>query len=248
LHPQPQVQRFVGKDPKIFNSTPSAWRSGNVLFLLVNPFGDNQPGHTGAAQFSSRSHLTENGKKLPLFGLPPFQVAKLNAGPGTVVYSLTAKLTGSPTALSSRTTTTWTFRTSRDPSARLPRAWICENGRFETVRKCSIPSMISLNYTVANLGLTGVAPAGAQAIDLALGHFQPSAHPAAITKVTAQVSYDSGKSWQPVNVAPTAAGHYRLTFTPPPGVDVTTRVTATDAAGASVDETILNGYHVGSQA
>jgi hypothetical protein len=218
------------------------------MFLFVNPFGDNQPGHTGAALFSSKSSLTENGKKLPLSGAPGNQTVSLSPGPGTVVYSLTSTLSGPRSALSSRTTTKWTFRTSRDPSASLQHNWVCANANFELTQKCSIPSMISLNYTVANLGLYGVAPAGAQAIELAVRHFQPSTDPAAITKVTAQVSYDGGKSWKSANVQQLSAGHYKLTFTPPPGADVTTRVTATDATGASVAETILNAYGVGPQA
>ena len=127
-------------------------------------------GHTGEADSAAKSSLTENGKKLRLFGFPGFQNVKLNPGPGTVVYSLTSTL--------------------RRPAGRavladdneldlphLPRpvgeprraAWICANANFVLTQKCSIPSMISLNYTVANLGLNGVAPAGAQTVDAGRG-------------------------------------------------------------------------------
>ncbi|HET7013329.1 MAG TPA: hypothetical protein VFI65_05445 [Streptosporangiaceae bacterium] len=247
LHPQPRVQLLAGKNARKFNVVPSAWRSGDEMFLLVSPFGDNQLGHTGEAVFSAKSSVTENGKKLRLLGFPGFQSVKLNPAPGTVVYSQTTTLQGPKAALSSRTTSTWTFRTSRSPATSAPPAWRCPNDRAAN-SKCSIPSMISLNYTVANLALNGVAPAGAQAVDLAVGHFQPSARPANITKVTAQVSYDGGKTWQPASTTPEGAGHYQLTFSPPPGVNVTTRITATDSTGASVAETILNAYRVGSKA
>ncbi len=248
LHPRPNVQLLTGRNARVFTSVPSAWRSGDEMFLFVSPFGDNQPGHTGAALSSSESSLTENGKTLPLSGEPGAENVKLNPGPGTVVYSLTSTSADPLTVLSSQTTTKWTFRTSRDPSASLPRSWTCANANFVLTQKCSIPSMISLNYTVANLGLNGVAPAGAQAVGLAVGHFQPSTDPAAITKVTAQVSYNGGKSWHSANVQQLSAGRYQLTFTPPPGADVTTRITATDATGASVAETILDGYGVGPRA
>lgn len=248
LHPQPNTQLLTGKNARIFAALPSAWRSGDELFLLVTPFGDNQLGHFGAADFSAKSSLTENGKRLRLEGFPGFQNVKLSPTPGNVAYSVTATLPDPLDNLSARTTTTWSFRSSRNASATIPRSWICANAKFFLTQKCSIPSMLSLNYSVANdLGLNGVAPAGAQTINLAVGHFQPSAKPAAITKVTAQVSYDGGKFWQPAKVLHLATNDYQLIFTPPAGVDVTTRVTATDATGASVTETIINAYSVGQQ-
>src|SRR6185312_6494517 len=131
LHPQPAVQMLTGKLARRFASVPSAWRSGDALFLFVSPFGDNEMGHTGAAAFSATSSLTENGKKLPLSGQPGNEEVKLNPGPGTVVYSLTATSADPLAVLSPRTTTKWTFRTSRDPSASLPRSWICANANFE---------------------------------------------------------------------------------------------------------------------
>ncbi len=248
LHPQPDVQLLTGKNARILSALPSAWRSGDELFLLVNPFGDNQFGHTGGAEFSAKSSLTENGKRLRLEGFPGFQNVKLNGPPGKVVYSVTATLPDPLDHLSARTITTWGFRTSRNSSATIPRDWTCANANFNLTQKCSIPSMLSLNYSVASgPGLNGVAPAGPQTVNLAVGHFQPSAKQAAIAKVTAQVSYDGGKSWQAANVLRLAAGDYKLTFTPPAGVNVTTRVTATDASGASVTETIINAYSVGQQ-
>ena len=39
-------------------------------------------------------------------------------------------------------------------------------------------------------------------------------------------------------------GNFRIAFTAPGGVDVTLRVSATDAAGGSITENILRAYSV----
>ncbi|HET9894233.1 MAG TPA: hypothetical protein VFQ44_04815 [Streptosporangiaceae bacterium] len=246
LHPQPDVQLLTGRNARIFSALPSAWRSGDELFLLVNPFSDNELGHLGDADFGASSSLTENGKKVRMFGFPGFQDAKLNPAPGTVVYSITTTHADPLDTLSARTTTAWTFPSARNASAKIPRNWICANARFFLTQKCSIPSMLSLNYTVAKgLALNGVAAAGPQTLDLTVGHFQPSATQAAISKLTAQVSYDGGQFWQAVKVQRTGAGHYQVSFTPPAGVDVSLRITTADASGAAMAETIVNAYSVG---
>jgi len=48
-----------------------------------------------------------------------------------------------------------------------------------------------------------------------------------------------------VTLAKVGNGLYRMSFSPPAGVDVTLRFTASDAAANSVAETILSAYSVG---
>ena len=56
------------------------------------------------------------------------------------------------------------------------------------------------------------------------------------------MSFDDGATWQPASVTPAGAGHYQATFRAPPSSFVTLRVTAQDAAGGEVTETVLRGY------
>jgi hypothetical protein len=105
--------------------------------------------------------------------------------------------------------------------------------------------MMTLRYGVQGLPPDGRAPAGPQVITLDVGHLA-LASTAGITGASAQVSYNDGQSFQPASVAALGGGHFRISFTAPAGVDVTLQVSATDAAGGSVTETILRAYGVAS--
>jgi hypothetical protein len=104
--------------------------------------------------------------------------------------------------------------------------------------------MLTLSYQVGNLGLSGVVPAGPEHIDVSVGHIGLAAS-SAIAHASAQVSYDGGQFWHPVLLSRLGPGNYRVTFSPPAGVDVTLMFTASDAAANSISETITNAYSVG---
>jgi hypothetical protein len=104
---------------------------------------------------------------------------------------------------------------------------------------------MTLDYHVAGMSLRGLTQPGPQAITLTAGHIQ-LARAADITGATAQVSFNSGHTWRAAAVTPRGDGRFRITFTAPPGVTVTTRVSATDASGGTITETIQNGYGISS--
>jgi hypothetical protein len=58
------------------------------------------------------------------------------------------------------------------------------------------------------------------------------------------VSFDDGHTYQAASVTPQGGGRFRIGFTSPAGAEVTLRVSATDAAGGSVTETIQRSYGV----
>ena len=101
--------------------------------------------------------------------------------------------------------------------------------------------MMTLEYQVQGLGLSGTAPAGPQVIDITAGHLQ-LARAAAVTGATASVSFDGGAHWQPATVTSQGAGQFRAAFTAPPGALVTLRVSASDTIGGSVTESITRAY------
>ena len=82
-------------------------------------------------------------------------------------------------------------------------------------------------------------------IGLDAGHIQLGGH-APITRVTARVSFTSGRSWRPAAVTSLGRGHFRITFRGRPGAYVTLRTRAADAAGGSVTETIQRAYRIAS--
>ena len=139
----------------------------------------------------------------------------------------------------------WTWRSQRDPAARVPASWICfrSKGQNEIVatQRCAVQPMMTLEYQVQGLGLRGIAPAGPQVLSFTAGHLQLS-RASAVTGATAAVSFDGGAHWQPATVTSQGAGQFRAAFTAPPGALVTLRVTARDAAGGSISDTIQRAY------
>jgi hypothetical protein len=104
--------------------------------------------------------------------------------------------------------------------------------------------MMTLDYQVKGLSLTGAAPAGPQRISVQVGHLQLAGSPK-INGAAAQVSCNAGKTWQKAAVKAVSQGNFTISFSEPSGCAVTTKVSATDAAGGSVTETIDNAYQVG---
>jgi hypothetical protein len=106
--------------------------------------------------------------------------------------------------------------------------------------------MLTLGYAVGGLRPDGSTPSGPQGLDLTVGHLQQSAG-SPVTGATVQYSTD-GTTWQDATVTPRGDGVFHAGFAATTdafrGGDVSLRVTASDAAGATVAETITAAYHV----
>jgi hypothetical protein len=244
LHPQPNFS-YGGYGAILGPQIPSAIRTGNTLSLAINPFSDNQPGHEGESGDSTSYQITQDGVVLSAGsaanGIP---AVTLSPKPSQVAFTYDAANTGTAYKLSTSTQTTWTWTSSRDPSATVPSPWYCSLGPSgQDPRRCAVQPMMTLDYHVRGLGLTGTAPAGQQAIGLNVGHIQ-LARAAKITGAGAQVSCDGGNTWQKAEVRPAGSGNLTVTFSEASDCLVTLKVTATDSAGDSVTETIDNAYQV----
>ena len=256
LHPQPDVSLLPGRIGAQFPTFPSASRSGNMLTLAFTPFSDNEPGHTGAGFFggpglavTGRYVIDQNGIRIasgnPVNGIAP---VRLSAKPSVIRFALTATRTGKSYPQSASSTTVWTWRSERLPKVTLPPSWFCGltivGNQLRLLHRCVVQQLLTLGYQVQGLGLNGSAPPGNQAISLSVGHLQ-LAGPAPVTGASAQVSYDDGRIWQGTTVTPSGGGNFQISFTAPRDVDVSLRVSATDAGGASINETVLRAYGVG---
>jgi hypothetical protein len=229
----------------------SAAREGNTLLLNPVPFTDNQPGHTGEGFFSGSAKTTasfavdQNGKQIahgdPRKGFPGI---RLSARPSAIRFVVSASRSARPFRLSPASRTVWTWRSVRDTSARVPGTWYCSfTPRFTLDRQCAVQPLMTLNYLVQGESLSGLTAPGAQVIALAVGHLQLGASPA-VRGATAQVSFDSGKTWQQATVTAQGAGQFQVGYSAPAGATVTLRVSARDAAGGSITETITRAYGV----
>jgi hypothetical protein len=165
-------------------------------------------------------------------------------GPSTLGLTIDAGRTGPMYALSTATHTEWTWKSRHVEGGTLPTALYC-SARGEE-RSCAVEPMLTLGYAVGGLRPDGSAPRGPQSLDLTVGHLQLStASP--VTAATVQYSTD-GTTWQDATVSPRGDGVFHADFTAAAdrsgGTDVSLRVTAADAAGATVAETITAAYHV----
>lgn len=245
----------------------SASRAGDTLTLDLSPFADNDPGHDAAGYVSTFDgklsptggsyEIDENGKKIasgnPVKSLGPtggdlYTHVKLAAGAGTIRVVLNATRTGKLYTLPTTTQTAWTWR-SAPAAGTVPFGWACafSFATGPTGRHCTPQPLMTLNYDVAGLDLTGTAPAGPQTVTLNVGHMALTAG-AKVTGVTAQVSFDDGKTWRPAKVTGGRGSHHQATFTAPAGSFVTLKVTASDAAGSQIAETITRAYATGGVA
>jgi hypothetical protein len=251
LHPQPDFVAGAG-NPEL-PLIPSAIRAGNTLTLTMFPFSDNVPGHLSAGSVTGTKvtesyQIDQNGARIAggnaYGGVPPVMVS---AKPSLIRFTLNAARSGPAYVLSPRTQTVWTWWSRPQPAATVPQAWYCAwvlvRGQYQARRRCAVQPLLTLAYQVRGLALDGTAPAGPQLIELTVGHLQ-LARAARVTAAAAQVSCDDGQRWQRATVTASGSGLFRVGFRVPRGCGVTLRVSATDAAGGSVTETITRAYAV----
>jgi hypothetical protein len=106
---------------------------------------------------------------------------------------------------------------------------------------------MALAYQLASNDLN-TSSVGAQVLGLTVGHlnYDGAGSHAAIKSAAVWVSFDGGKTWERVTVTG-SDGHYTARWTNPAsakGTDPALRVTATDALGGSITQTITNAYTI----
>lgn len=254
LHPAPNLE--IPDTRAGYRLVPSASRAGNVFTMLVTPFSDNTAGHLGEgfdfpldATVAGTYEIDQNGVKLAGGDARQshFWQARLRPGPSTLRFVLDATRTGALFPLSTSSHTVWTWPSAPESGATVPAGWTCPS-IFTTrlpSRSCAAQPLLSLDYAVARESLTGSVPSGSQAVTIDVSHFQPSASTAAITSMQAQVSFDDGATWHDASVTRQAAGRFLAAFSAPDTASfVALKVTATDADGSSIQETLLRAYSI----
>ncbi|MEQ4301666.1 S8 family serine peptidase [Plantactinospora sp. B6F1] len=205
---------------------PAALRSGNTISTVVRGYSDATAGRYGliaSAYDSGTLRLSRNGQEIGEPGRTDRGEWQVPADTATYQLRLDSVRDSPAWPLSTRTSATWTFRSTPTDGA-LPLL----------VVSCRVP-----------LDESNTARAGHQEPFTISVARQPMAKPATIDRVRAWSSFDEGRTWQALTVYKAADG-WRVT--PPSGGRsgdyVSLRVSATDTDGNAVDQTTIRAYRL----
>jgi hypothetical protein len=112
---------------------------------------------------------------------------------------------------------------------------------------CVVLPALDLNYRLAtDENNTSTSPV--QVLNLRVGHvnYDGAGSHAPITSATVQVSFDNGATWKSVPAIGFAGNYVALWANPKAGASPSIKVTATDANGGSITQTVTNAYTVGA--
>jgi hypothetical protein len=205
--------------PSTYDGPCFLCRSGNTL-NGVDEMDTDGSGDVG--QWSDGpTTITQDGKQIYSGGTEGqlFTLA-LPAAKHRYVYSLDTTHDTAATALSTHTQISWGFDSAK-AAASTPVPILYAQARFVTDGHDSVAT-------------------GTGTIDVTFQH-QPGVTSSAVKKASVSVSYDDGTTWQPATVVLGDGRHVSATWPVPAGTKagyLALRMSATDAAGATLDETV----------
>ncbi|MER5352867.1 S8 family serine peptidase [Kitasatospora sp. NPDC002551] len=221
----------AGKD----GAASMARTSDHFMTVFPQLFTDAAPGHYGSPlplrmNDTVQLELARDGQRIGAADTP---AATFAVPPTEGSYRLTAKaIRAEAWALSSTVEAAWTFRSG--PVAAGPGG---------SVRTAPLP--IGVVRLSAPVDAESRAPRDRHTVTARVER-QSGAPAPATTRLTAEVSFDGGASWQNASVSGAGQGAHRIIVDPPAQgeADVSLRVTAQDADGSAVEQTILHAYRL----
>lgn len=229
-----------------------ACRYDDTLSILLSPVTDSTADHSGSLDdpsmpgtvSKSRFQLYQGATKITdekdVVG-GAYQVPADSAD-YRIVYDQTRK--ASWTKQSTTSHSVWRFTSEHSGATTVPDRWDCdlENGGN---KDCSAVSLLLPHYRLTE-GLDGAAAPGPDSMQLHLTH-SAGAPQTPVESATVSISYDGGKHWTPTKLRSLGAGRYRATWTNPAssaGGNAAIRITAKDAAGGSVSQTVHDAFTI----
>jgi len=141
-----------------------------------------------------------------------------------------------------QSTTDLSFSSAAGQGGRLPKGWDCTY--FGTGR-CTVLPILRATMPLPT-DLTGTIPLGRSTATLSVGHIQ-GAPKLAITAAGVQTSLDHGRTWHQAHITRIGGGRFRIVLSNPDSAadqPLSLRITAKDAAGATITETVLNAARI----
>ena len=230
-----------------------ACTAGTSLEIVPSFVGDSEPDHSetffGPAAMTGHFKLTRDGTVLADSDsrLGAFVQADPRT-PSTYVATTDIDLSAVPEmsqGVRSHTELTITYDPAGDPGSILPAAAGCLAGT--ATAPCQVLPVVSARYLLAT-DERNSSTSAVQKMALTVAHlsYDGRGSHAPITAATVAVSFDGGATWTPAKVTG-SAGHYAVSWpnTGAAGSAPSLRVTARDAAGNAIDQTIEKAYTYG---
>jgi len=227
--------------------------AGSTLSLAIPRSRDSVADHTGTPWESAPTHFTLYQGSTKVFDQNNYYGAVVTGIPlvpttyrGVLDFDLTG-VRGFSQA--TKTHTEETVHYSPTASAPLPGTDTCD--ATDATAVCEVLPAVTLDYQLASDG-TNTSTLPVQVLGLRVGHvsYNGVGSHTPISSVTVAVSFDNGGTWQRVPVLG-AVGDYVAVWSNPASAAGTTpslQVSATDAAGNQISQTITNAYTIGKQA
>jgi hypothetical protein len=235
-----------------------ACTAGRTLSLSFSGLGDSDPGH-----------FTLPIQQLRLFQVPPkasshftlyrdgTSLVSSSGTTGAVVHGIPARPSAYRAVLdvslagvrgfsqSTRTHTDLTVRYVPGAGAALPAGDVCSGQ--SAAAPCRILPALTLGYQLAT-GQDNTSSAAEQVLHLRVGHvsYDGAGSRAPVRSAAVWVSFDGGRSWRRATVTG-SGGTYTATWPNPASAQATSpeiKVTASDAIGGSITQTITNAYTI----
>jgi hypothetical protein len=222
-----------------------ACSAGASLDLGFAPVGDSTPDHGGSYPGGSDNFTFYRNGVLVFSGAGDgVAAAGLNTTPATyrAVYTRDAS-TVAGVSQSTVVDTDLTFSTAT--SVALPSEDSCDGQSAST--PCRVLPVLTLDYQL-NTDLTNTSDQPIELLQLGVGHvgYDSAESHAAITSAKVSASFDGGKTWLPA-VVTGSGGKYIAAWDNPAtakGTSPELKVSATDAIGGSITQTITDAYTI----
>ncbi|WP_089101481.1 hypothetical protein [Streptomyces hyaluromycini] len=234
----------------------AACAAGPNLTMILDPAVDSVPTHVGFYAFVAvPQHFTLYADGQQVFDSTYQDGVELKGTPTTPTTYRTVydtDLSADPAfSQSTRTHTDLTFRYTPQTGggSALPDTDTCFGKSADT--PCQILPALTLGYRLASDN-NNTSDRPIQTMRLDVGHvsYDGAGSHSRITSAKVSVSYDGGTTWKPALVVG-AHGTYQVAWLNPAsahGTSPALKVTATDAAGGSITQTITNAYTIAKPA
>ncbi|NUR61793.1 MAG: hypothetical protein HOV87_24500 [Catenulispora sp.] len=240
----PQIGRAHGA------AVCGACTDGSTLAFSFASLVDSEPDSFILPFGRTSSHFTLYRDGVQVFdqdGVIGGQVPGVSEEPGRyrAVFDQDLSSFGLSQSTATHTDVTFPYRPGADPA--LPAQDICPV-QGPAASPCRILPVLNLGY---NLRTDSANASGKplQKLELTVGHqsFDGVGSHAAATGATVSVSFDGGRTWTAAHTVRTGGDRFEAQWknTAPQGTTPWLKVTATDAVGGSISQTIDNAYTIG---